>query len=68
MKQGSGGDPLIVNIVIPSLSQIAVMPDAAAVQAHLRSAVQEQVKLSIYVKALVERALELYAGSGGEAL
>lgn len=54
-------DPLIINISIPSLSQIAVMPDAVVISTHLRSAVAEQVKLALYVKALTERLAELYA-------
>ena len=61
-------DPLLINICIPSLSHIALDEDGIRLQNLLRSAVEQQVKLANYVKALVERITELYAGDGGKAL
>ena len=68
MEQGSGsreqrsvrgGDPLLINICIPSLSLIAIMPDAAQIKNLLSSAVAQHTKLAVYIKALNERLAEL---------
>ena len=54
-----GGDPLLINICIPSLSLIAIMPDAAQIKNLLSSAVAQHTKLAVYIKALNERLAEL---------
>jgi hypothetical protein len=54
-----GGDPLLINICIPSLSLIAIMPDAGQIKNLLESAVTQHTKLAVYIKALNERLAEL---------
>lgn len=50
-----GGDPLLINICIPSLSLIAIMPDAGQIKNLLESAVTQNTKLAVFIKALNER-------------
>ncbi|MFH1021039.1 MAG: hypothetical protein V1782_10595 [Pseudomonadota bacterium] len=54
-----GGDPLLINICIPSLSLIAIMQDAAHIKNLLESAVTQNTKLAVHIKALNERLAEL---------